>query len=209
MKKVAILLINFRTVEFTEQCISSLKKISYHSSKIYVLDNGSQDNSSKKLKRIKGINLSISNTNLGFAEGNNILIRKAIKDGADYVILLNNDTVVKEDFISELLTVAESSSDIGIVGPKIYYFEPKNKIWFAGGRINFFIGDARHIGVNQIDNNLFTSVKEVDYITGCAMLVKREVIDKIVSEYPKSTSIEEQSEQVRKLLESYIKENKK
>lgn len=173
------MMLNLNGMKYTAPCIESLKKVLYPNFDIWVIDNGSTDNSVRQLKKIKGINLAISKENLGFAEGNNVLIRKALSKGADYILLLNNDTIVKPDFLSELVRVAESSIEIGIVGPKIFYMEPKDLLWFAGAKVNYFKGDVRHIGSNQKDSDNFNKVISVDYITGCAMLVKREVFEKI------------------------------
>lgn len=117
--------------------------------------------------------------NYGFAEGNNIGMRYALKAlSSDYILLLNNDTVVDKEFLDELVKVAEDNPNIGILGPKIYYYN-SNKINFAGGVLFRKIGQSFHIGLHAIDKGQFDELKEVDFITGCALLVKKEVIEKI------------------------------
>lgn len=121
--------------------------------------------------------------NYGFSEGNNIAIRYALKNlNQEYILLLNNDTVVEKDFLKELVKVAESDERIGIVGPKIYYYDydrEKDIIWFAGGKINWRRELVySHIGQRQKDVGQFDSVKQVDWISGASLMVKTPVIKK-------------------------------
>ena len=118
--------------------------------------------------------------NYGFAEGNNIGMRYALKAlNPDYVLLLNNDTVVDRVFLTELIKVGESNEKIGIVGPKIYFYDSPKKINSAGAKINFWTGNCPPIGGYEIDTGQFNETKEVDYVSGCALLIKQEVIKKI------------------------------
>ena len=108
--------------------------------------------------------------NYGFAEGSNIGMRYALKAlNPDYVLLLNNDTVVDKAFLSELVKVAESDEKIGIVGPKIYYYDSPNRLWATG--------DSR--GHGEIDNGSYDYVEEVKGIVGCAFFIKSDVIEKV------------------------------
>jgi len=117
--------------------------------------------------------------NYGFSEGNNIAIRYALKKGTDYALLLNNDTVVDSEFLTELVKVAENDPQIGIVGPKIYNYDEINKIVFAGRKINFWRGKSYNIGINETDNGQHDKIKEVDYIEGSCFLIKKEAIEKV------------------------------
>lgn len=118
--------------------------------------------------------------NLGFAGGNNIAIRYALSHGADYVLLLNNDTVVTQNFLIPLVKTAQSNKRIGMVGGKIFFYSDPHKLWAAGGgKINSFTSGMKHIGVFQPDNRKYSKSGEVDYITGCLLLVKKKVIEKI------------------------------
>ncbi|HEC88424.1 MAG TPA: glycosyltransferase family 2 protein [Thermoplasmata archaeon] len=118
--------------------------------------------------------------NYGFAEGNNIGMRYAMKIlNPDYILLLNNDTVVEKKFLDELIKVAESDEKIGVVGPKIYYYDESKKIQFAGGKINWLRGETKEIGRDKIEENQYNKIKEVDYVTGCAFLMRRELVEQI------------------------------
>jgi GT2 family glycosyltransferase len=118
--------------------------------------------------------------NEGFAEGNNIGIKYALNNlDPDYMLLLNNDTVVDKEFLVEMLKVSESDNKIGILGPKIYYYDDPNRIWFAKGKISWKLTRGLNIGYNQIDNGQYEKIAEVEYVSGCAFLIKKEVINRI------------------------------
>ena len=122
-----------------------------------------------------------NNANYGFAGGNNIGIKYALKSlNSDYVLLLNNDTVVDRDFLTELVEVAESSPEIGFVGAKTYFYDMENTIQAAGGgKIDLKQAIALEIASNQIDNGKYDENGELDYVSGSCMLCKRKMLDKI------------------------------
>jgi GT2 family glycosyltransferase len=183
---VAVIIVNWNNYRDTIECLESLKTLTYNNYKVYVVDNGSTNKSTEKLTRyletIKPTDIKVelmeTNANLGFAGGNNFAIKKAISDDCDCTWLLNNDTLVESGSLDRLIDTMYSDQQIGIVGSKIYYYNT-NKIWFAGGQINTWTGKATHIGYQEEDSALFSTNKEVDYITGCSMLIKREVIREI------------------------------
>ena len=133
--------------------------------------------SNKKLIIIK------NEKNYGFAEGNNIGMRYALKAfSPDYILLLNNDTVVDKVFLEELVKVAESDDKIGIVGSKIYYYDYNGRtdvINFAGGKLVFWKGKSYNIGVNQIDEGQYNKLTKVDYVQGSCILVRTKMINDV------------------------------
>lgn len=183
---VAIILINYKTIEETIECVKSLENLSYSNFKIYCLDNNSEDDSyellTKELTQFKdslNIELIASNSNLGFAGGNNLLIKKAIfEEGFDFIWLLNNDTTVDKNALSASVEIAEEDNKIGIIGSKIYYYSNPDILWFAGGTIDK-LGNPLHIGKNEKDIGKYNSLKEVEFITGCSMLVSAKFIKTI------------------------------
>ena len=179
MKKVYIIILNWNGVQDTLECLKSLEKLDYSPFEILVVENGSEDGNEACLIKEKypGVKLIINEENLGFAEGNNVGIRYALNLEADYVLLLNNDTTVDGSLLKELIKVIESDEKTGMVGPKIYYQNPPNKIWFGGGKIRWW--RPVHIRNGFVDRGKLEKVKQSDYITGCALLIKREVIEKI------------------------------
>jgi hypothetical protein len=121
--------------------------------------------------------------NNGFAEGNNIGIQFALnRFPLKFVLLLNNDTVVDRFFLNHLVSAAEKYPSAGFFGPKIYYFNyhgRKDVVSQAGGRVNMWTGRSHHIGYMNIDTGQYNQERNVDYLTGACLLVKREVIDRI------------------------------
>lgn len=201
MKKVFLLILNWNGWKMTLDCLKSLEPININGIdlEVVIVDNGSTDESIYKIKeltklQINGLKLKIieNNTNLGFVEGNNVGIKYALENGADYVCLLNNDTRVDPEFLTELIKTAESNNKIGIAGGKIYFekgFEfhkdkYKNEdlgkvIWYAGGIIDWKNVYAGHRGVDEVDNGQYDKVEETAYINGTSMLIKRKVFEKI------------------------------
>jgi len=180
---VAIIILNWNGKEDTIKCLESMHAVTYANYDIMIVDNGSTDGSVVCLReRYPEIDIIENTENLGFAGGNNVGITKAMDRSADYVLLLNNDVVVDLEFLQELVDVAESDQEVGFVGPKIYYESYKGKrdvIEFAGARLNIRRGDSHHIGQNEADVGQHDKIREVDYITGACLLVKKEVIRKI------------------------------
>lgn len=173
---VAIIILNWNGKDDTIECLESLKHITYPNYEILLVDNGSTDGSVGCFReRYPGMEIIENGTNLGFAEGNNVGIRRAMDEGADYVLLLNNDTVVDLEFLGELVKVAEGDERIGIVGPKICYYDNPTIVWSVGGKINFFTSSIGNYGDGIVQTN-FTGVENVDYVSGCALLIKNEVI---------------------------------
>ncbi len=176
---VYIILVNYYGTDDTSQCINSIKQIKYPNYKIIIVNNSPADDSINGLKaKYTDIILINSEKNLGFAAGNNIGIRYALRNKAEYILLLNNDTIADKDFLSHLVETAENDAGAGIIGGKIFYYNDPGKLWFAGGIINPITGRTKHIGKNEVDNGRYESVREVDFITGCMMLVKKEAIEK-------------------------------
>lgn len=180
-KKVFIILVNYNGVTDTLECIKSLESIYYNNYEIVVVDNDSTDNSLDILKEKIGYKHHVisSNKNGGFAFGNNIGIRYALEKGADYVLLINNDTTVESDFLDELVNSMEKNDECGITTGLILNYYDKNLVWYAGGEINWnrFYGYHKH--ENENINRLRLYESEVSFATGCLMLIRSEVITKV------------------------------
>jgi GT2 family glycosyltransferase len=178
--RVSIVIVNWNGCDVTRECLSSLSEINYPSCEIVLVDNGSMDGSADKLAaEFPNITVIRNKENLGFTGGNNVGIRCALERKVDYVLLLNNDTVVAPNFLSELIRVAESDERIGILNPKIYYFDPPTKVWYAGGSYSPWCGIGTHTGDGKSDHPHYNKEKEVTFITGCAFLIKVGVIRQI------------------------------
>ncbi len=179
--KVFIIIVNWNGKEDTIECLESLKGVDYPNYRLIVVDNGSTDGSQDELRKIPGIVLIETGRNLGYAGGVNVGIEHALKHGADYVFLLNNDCIVDKGFLKELIRVAQDDEKIGIAGPIIYFYDEPNKLQEFGGYISLTRlikgGIKPELGV--IDKGQFKDIRYVDYVAGGACLIKKEVIEKI------------------------------
>jgi GT2 family glycosyltransferase len=155
--------------------------VQYPNFDVIVVDNGSSDDPSPRLKReFPSIKLLASNENLGFTGGNNLAIEDALRHGAAYVLLLNNDTLVDPPFLTELVQVGESDCGIGILGPKIFYATEPQRIWYAGGKVKYGRGSCDHVGKGEFDQDgKFSRTVDTGFITGCAMMIKSAVLGEI------------------------------
>ncbi|WP_152680016.1 glycosyltransferase family 2 protein [Niallia circulans] len=185
-KKIAIILLNWNNYQDTYDCLKSLEGISEPIFDIFLVDNNSTDGSYellKKYKETKKVSHTITyiqaNENLGFAGGNNLGLKVAYSKGYEFFWLLNNDTIVNPDALKNLYNTIVSDKSIGIVGSKIYYYSDPKRIWFAGGKINTWTGTPTHIGENQYDSMIYNEQKSVDYITGCSLFFRRQVLDTV------------------------------
>jgi GT2 family glycosyltransferase len=177
---VIIIILNWNGWQDTIECVESCRKLSYENFRILIVDNGSTDGSEAILRgRFPDIGFIQTDSNLGFAGGNNVGIRYALEQGADYVWLLNNDTIVDPEALTELVRSAGIDAAAGIVGSKIYYYNEPNKIWFAGGMWRQIKSYARHRGVNEEDTGQYDDICEVDYISGCSLMIRSQVVREI------------------------------
>jgi len=177
-KSVFIIILNWNGWQDTIACVESCRKLSWPNFRILVVDNGSTDQSEAILrKRFPDVELIQTGTNLGFAGGNNVGIRHALREEADYIWLLNNDTVVDPACLDRMLEAAQSDERVGMVGSKIYYHQAPETLWYAGGEIDLESGGlTRHIGQDEIDEGNYDQPEETGYITGCSLLARREML---------------------------------
>jgi hypothetical protein len=179
---VAIVVLTWNQHDLTLDCLASLAEMNYPSDRlqIIVVDNGSRDATVAAVReRFPQVTVLENGDNLGFAEGNNVGIRHALQGTAEYVMLLNNDTAVDRQMLSELLAVMEQFSDVGIVGPKMLYFDPSNVIWCAGNRIEWRSGGSIRLQAEEPDTIDGEQPRDADFITACAILLRRQVIAQI------------------------------
>ena len=179
--RVVIVVLSWNGRDDTLNCLASLRLLTYPAYQVVVVDNGSTDGSVEAIRaEYPDVSLIETGENLGYVGGNNAGLSWALERGGDYVLLLNNDTEVAPEFLSELVRVAESVPSVGIVGPTIYYFDRPQTIWSAGGAIDWARGETRMIGLDEADTGQFgCEPRPVDFVTGCALLVKSRVIQQI------------------------------
>jgi GT2 family glycosyltransferase len=178
--RVAIVIVNWNGRALTLECLRSLRWIVSPQVQLIVVDNGSTDGSLEGIRETSPeMTLIALGENRRFAGGNNAGIRQALRDGAEMVLLLNNDTIVDPDFLHFMVERMDSDSRCGMVAPKILYETDRRRIWYAGGCISFWTGTLRHVGIREIDHGQYDTPRSIEYATGCCVLVKREVIEHI------------------------------
>ena len=179
-KKVFTIVLNWNGLKDTLECIRSLEKVTYPEHRIIIVDNASSDNSANEITRqYPNYPLLINTSNLGFAEGNNVGIRYALDNGADYVFLLNNDTTVAPDIIHNLIASAKQYPNAGLLNPKIYFFYEPDRIWSAGGYWDNKAKCFEQFGEGELDKGQYDRVKPIEFAIGCAMFMPREAIERV------------------------------
>ena len=178
---VAVVVLCLNRREDTLECLRSLERVRWEPLTPIVVDNGSTDGTLEAVRAaFPHVETIRSEENVGFADGNNIGIRAGMEGGADYVMLLNNDTVVDERVIEALVAEAERRPDAGALCPLIHYVDPPDRIWYAGARFDpRAVHNGRHTGYGERDVGQYHSVREIGRATGAAMLVPRKVIEEV------------------------------
>ena len=192
MKNVFVSIVNYNDTHNTLLLIQAIKnlKIDDINLRVVITDNASKDPikpSDDKLAEIIQ-----SKTNLGFAGGQNLGLRYALENGADYVMVMNTDVVIDKNIIVELLDTFRQKPDAGIVSPKIYFapgfefhkerYEKENLgkvIWYAGGIMDWKNVIGSHRGVDDVDRGQYEELEKTDFASGCCMMIKKEVLDGI------------------------------
>ncbi|OGE32054.1 hypothetical protein A2631_02965 [Candidatus Daviesbacteria bacterium RIFCSPHIGHO2_01_FULL_44_29] len=177
MEKVAVVILNYKVKDRLLSCLHSVQDSNYKDLEIFVVDNNSGDELEQEIKESSVLHFYQSGANLGYTGGNNIGIKAALAAGAAYILVLNPDTLINPDTITLLLSGLKENQ-AGIVGPKIY-FANSQKIWFAGGMMDEANVLGSHRGVNEQDRGQYDTPQEIDYATGAALFVKREVFTEI------------------------------
>lgn len=173
MTRTYIVLLNWNSKEMTAECIRSLFAMRERDFRIIVVDNGSRDDSVTYLGQMFPEILVIANQkNLGFTGGCNVGIARALEQGTEFILLVNNDVVLDENLLGELLADAERNPKAGMVSPKIYYFDEPKRIWWAGGTYNPWVGLPRVLGLRRPDSDRYGAPREIDWATGCVLLLR-------------------------------------
>ncbi len=178
LPRVAAVVVNYNGRDITQQAVASLLRMAYSAVDIVVLDNASTDGSSEALARAHPDLIQLQlDVNRGSASGYSAGFRWAFENGYDYVLLLNNDIEVEPDMLTRMIEVAESDPTIGCVGPKCYFHGDRDRLWSAGGVLRYRESITRERGHGAIDRGQYDRDEDVDYINGCAILIRREAAE--------------------------------
>lgn len=196
MSKISVIILNWNAADDTLECLKSFRQLKLVDCDLQtiVVDNGSSESitSITRTTGITGLKIIQNKENLGFAGGNNVGMKYALENGADYVLVLNNDTLVDKNSIVQLIKAAEEHKDAGLLSPKIYFapgfefhkgrYEKDERgkvIWYAGGQMDWdnILGSNR--GVDEVDIGRYNKIGETDFATGACMLIKRPILESV------------------------------
>lgn len=196
--KVCILILTTNALVMTKEQLTDLAKVDTKGllAECLVVDNGSGDGTEEAIKNYKLPNMDYkfiqSGANLGFAGGNNVGIRDAVKRGFDYIILMNNDLILPTNIVQKLVGYMEESPEVGVASPKMYFAKGyefhKDKykeselgkvIWYAGGIIDRKNAYSAHRGVDEVDIGQYDKTEETDFANGATVIVRKEVFEKV------------------------------
>jgi GT2 family glycosyltransferase len=177
--RVHVVILNTNRRDDTLACLASLFASSYTNFKVIVLDNRSTDGSAEAIRSAyPAVQVVDLPNNLGYAGNNNVGVETALRDGAEWVLVLNEDTILDPECLSHLVDVGEGDPQIGIVGPMVFHHDEPGVIQSAGGVLGKF-WQSQHLGQNEADHGQFCEPHQVEWISGCAILVRRAVIEQV------------------------------
>ncbi len=156
--KLTLIIVNYQQKDQIEALVESFEKVNLP--KDLMVNYYIHDNSDK---------------NIGFSRAVNLGIKKGLEKKSDYFLLLNPDTKINNDFLTNLINEVEKHTEIGITSPIIKFKRNNHWVYDCGGKFNFCLGRPYHIEENKMPNETFN----VDYVSGCCMLIKKSVIKKI------------------------------
>jgi len=176
---ISIITLNYNQTDVTCAFLESTKLLHYKNFETIVVDNNSNEDPTNRIMNAGYPNVKVlrSDVNLGFTGGNNLGIRNC---HGDYVFIVNNDTEVTPDLLDKLLEPFAFDESVGVVSPKIKFFHHNNIIQYAGfTQMNMYTCQNAAVGNKQEDKGQFDFMSTTHCAHGAAMLVKREVIEKV------------------------------
>ena len=172
---VSIIVLNYNGKDFLLECLSSVTKTDYPNFEVLVVDNGSTDGSIAVAKRqFKNFNFIEIGKNLGYAAGNNVGIKHA---KGDYIVLLNNDTIVYDSWLTNLVKWSEKLGDV-ILQPKIMLMSDHSLLNTVGNRIHI-LGFGLLTGTGEVDLGQYDKVHEIGYASGTCLFASKKIFDKV------------------------------
>jgi GT2 family glycosyltransferase len=171
---VYIIVLNWNGWRDTAECLSSLGALDYEDCRLLVVDNGSVDDSVRRLRAdFPEVEILEAGTNLGFAGGNNLGIRYGLAHGAEFIWLVNNDTKVDSRALTVMVEAARANPRIGVVGSVLYHMEQPQKIqYWGGGVVNLWLGRSS-VFTRQVDD------QRLQYLSGASMLLRRQALEEV------------------------------
>jgi len=159
------------------ECLASLFRGSYPNNKVIVLDYHLANESLNAIREIyPDVQVVELEKNLGYAGNNNVGIDIALEQGAEWIFILNDDVVLDPGCLTELMAIGENDPEIGVVGPLVYHHDEPNVIQSAGGLLGNY-WQSQHLGKNELDHGQYIDPHHVEWISGCAIMVRGKAIE--------------------------------
>lgn len=196
--KVSIIILTTNALTMTKEQLKDIEKLDTKGidCECLVVDNKSNDGTEAELSKYKLPNMDYkflqSGANLGFAGGNNVGIKDALKRGFEYIILMNNDLILPADIVKKLVDFMEGNPDVGVMSPKMYFAkgyefhkdrykesERGKVIWYAGGIIDRNNVYSVHRGVDEVDHSQYDETTDTDFANGATVIIRRSVFKKV------------------------------
>ncbi len=196
--KVSIIILTTNALAMTKEQLEDIKKVEVKGidCECLVVDNASGDGTEEALRNYKLPNMDYkfiqSGANLGFAGGNNVGIKDALRRGFDYIILMNNDLILPTDIVTKMVNFMEENPDVGVMSPKMYFAkgyefhkdrykesEKGKVIWYAGGVIDRNNVYSVHRGVDEVDHGQYDKTIDTDFANGATVIIRRSVFKKV------------------------------
>lgn len=182
---VVVVIVVWNGLTDTLECLRSLEADEYPNKQIIVVDNGSTDGTADRIYS-EGFQASVIScpTNLGFTGGNNVGLAEALRRGAAFAFLLNNDTTIEADALGRLVEAAETAATLGLLSPVVHYYDAPGEVWFSGAGICMLRGEALHTAAplkagpsRSLSGAAPNSqISDTDWVSGCAVLVRMEAV---------------------------------
>lgn len=178
-KRTAIIIVNYNGWKDTIDCVNSILKQNSENITVIIVDNQSTDNSYEKLMEVfileKDVIVLQSHINGGFAYANNIGAKYALEKSAEYIVFLNNDTIIEKNAIRNIVECLEKDRLTVYTGKILYYYDT-DKIWYAGGVFYSKKGSTEHIGFGEKDLGQYNVARKISFLCGCYMAFTRECL---------------------------------
>lgn len=176
---VGVVILAYNNVADTVECVQSVLRLNYPKMRVIVVDNGSTDGTTQAIHdRFPNVEVVKLAENVGVPGGFNQGIIQALQEGAEYVLLLNNDTIVAPDMLERLVAVGQDDSSYGILMPKVLYYAWPRTVWSLGARYRRFPPAIVFVGLGQPDDDA-VDVRSIEYAPSCGLLISRETFCRI------------------------------
>jgi hypothetical protein len=175
---IGVVVVNYKGLADTVECLESLKTLTYPSFFVVVVDNASGNEEADKIaSAFPTVEVLPQSKNLGFTGGNNVGIKRVLDRGADYVFLLNNDTTVPPSLLDVLCAAMASDATLGAVGPIMLYYDQPDRVAAAGASLDYKGRCFNHLSNLTLEEVTRLDPFDVEFVHGSALMLRRSVIE--------------------------------